>query len=60
MDASAGVGGPALPLYAVNAAGRGGGPGRRVPERGARRPLLLLGLAGGLGTPGKGLWDLRH
>ncbi|GHH75055.1 hypothetical protein GCM10018781_43160 [Kitasatospora indigofera] len=32
---------------------------RRVPERGARRLVLLLALAGGLGTLGKGLWDLR-
>ncbi|GGU97685.1 membrane protein [Kitasatospora herbaricolor] len=105
MNASAGVGGPALSLYAVNAgwtmrefvpnaqfygvvvnafsvaakplphlassawllgaaaiaggAAAGRALARRVPEHGARRLVLLLALAGGLSTLGKGLWDLR-
>ncbi len=104
MNSSAGVGGPALSLYAVNAgwtarefvpnaqfygvlvnalsitakgvphltatawlpvtAGIAGGAvigkalADRVPEQRARRIVLLLALAGGLTTLGKGLWGL--
>ncbi|MDH6137660.1 putative membrane protein YfcA [Kitasatospora sp. MAA4] len=104
MNASAGVGGPAVSLYAVNAgwsarefvpnaqfygvlvnamslsanglphlartawllvaAGVAGGAvigkalADRVPEQRARRIVLLLALAGGLTTLGKGLWGL--
>ncbi|MFB7662796.1 sulfite exporter TauE/SafE family protein [Kitasatospora sp. NPDC056138] len=104
MNSSAGVGGPAVSLYAVNAgwttrefvpnaqfygvlvnafsiAAKGvprlTGPAwllvaagitagavvgkalaDRVPERRARRTVLLLALAGGLTTLGKGLWGL--
>ncbi|GAA1001357.1 sulfite exporter TauE/SafE family protein [Acrocarpospora macrocephala] len=104
MNSSAGVGGPAVSLYAVNAgwtvrefvpnaqfygvvvnafsiaakglpqltvptwlvvtAGIAAGSAigkalaQRVPERPARRIVLLLALAGGLTTLGKGLWGL--
>ncbi|MGK4582222.1 TSUP family transporter [Kitasatospora sp. HPMI-4] len=104
MNSAAGVGGPAVSLYAVNAgwtaqefvpsaqfygvlvnalsvsakglprltwtawllvaAGIGGGAvigkalADRVPERRARWTVLLLALAGGLSTLGKGLWEL--
>jgi uncharacterized membrane protein YfcA len=104
MNASAGLGGPALSLYAVNAewtvrefvpnaqfyqvvvnavslavngtprlaapvwllvlAGIGAGAvigkvlAERVPEKRARLVVLLLALAGGLTTLGKGLWGL--
>jgi uncharacterized membrane protein YfcA len=104
MNSSAGVGGPALSLFAVNAgwtiqefvpnaqfygvlvnslsiaakgvprlatpvwllfaAGLGGGVvigqslAKRVPERWARLVVLLLALAGGLTTLGKGLLTL--
>ncbi|WP_433184949.1 TSUP family transporter [Actinoallomurus sp. CA-150999] len=104
MNSSAGVGGPALSLYAVNAdwtvrefvpnaqfygvavnalsllvkgvprltgpawllvtAALAGGAvagralGDHIPERGARRIVLLLALAGGLTTLAKGLWEL--
>jgi uncharacterized protein len=104
MNSSAGVGGPAISLYAVNAdwtvrefvpnaqfygvavnalsllvkgvprltgpawllitAALAGGAvagrvlGDRIPERRARRIVLLLALAGGLTTLAKGLWEL--